>query len=278
MYPKVAMPVAALPTGRVGAKGSAAKLLAEEGATKPSSEMDALLARVKARQQAKEPGAVAVGNTPADILRARGVRVPPVIPPAAAAAAAGGVATGAVAAASTTGEAATVPPVTAPTQSLVPPAAPTSAATTFAAPGISKPPPAPAKPPSEVDALREHVRARQKAAEAALPQDPRSRLSRHLQKRGFRIQDVPGDNNCQFHAIADQLAQSGVPGWDATKLRNKAVAWLSSNGDRAMDDGAIGERFLLKDSVGVDDWGQCALLLALSEPEQLKPLRHCPSP
>ena len=25
------------------------------------------------------------------------------------------------------------------------------------------------------------------------------------QVRGFKIKDVPGDNNCQFHALADQL-------------------------------------------------------------------------
>ncbi len=25
--------------------------------------------------------------------------------------------------------------------------------------------------------------------------------------RGFKIKDVPGDNNCQFHALADQLEQ-----------------------------------------------------------------------
>ena len=56
-------------------------------------------------------------------------------------------------------------------------------------------------------ALRERVKAREKEAERNLPQDPRSRLGRHLGMRGFKIKDVPGDNNCQFHAIADQLEQ-----------------------------------------------------------------------
>ena len=86
------------------------------------------------------------------------------------------------------------------------------------------------------------------------PQDPRSRLTRHLQTRGFKIKDVPGDNNCQFHALADQLQLAGVPGWTALKLRQKAVAWLRDNGDRPMDDGKVGERTLLKDFVGVDNW------------------------
>ena len=57
-------------------------------------------------------------------------------------------------------------------------------------------------------ALRDRVnKAREKEAEKRLPQDPRSRLARHLGVRGFKIKDVPGDNNCQFHAIADQLEQ-----------------------------------------------------------------------
>ena len=39
------------------------------------------------------------------------------------------------------------------------------------------------------------------------PQDNRSRLTRHLFIHGFTIKNVPGDNNCQFHALADQLDQ-----------------------------------------------------------------------
>jgi len=115
---------------------------------------------------------------------------------------------------------------------------------------------APAQPSAEVAALRERVKARQKANQAPLPMDPRSCLQRHLKLRGFQIKDVPGDNNCQFHAIADQLEQVGYGGWTALKLRQKAVQWLKSNGDRAMDDGKVGERFLLKDSVGVDNWSK----------------------
>ena len=46
----------------------------------------------------------------------------------------------------------------------------------------------------------------------------------------------------------------GVTGWTALKLRQKAVAWLNKNGDRPMDDGKVGQRTLLKDSVGVDSW------------------------
>jgi hypothetical protein len=67
---------------------------------------------------------------------------------------------------------------------------------------------------------------------------------------------VPGDNNCQFHALADQLKLAGIPGWDATKLRKKAVQWLKENGSRPMDDGKVGAQTKLKDSVGVEHWGR----------------------
>ena len=28
--------------------------------------------------------------------------------------------------------------------------------------------------------------------------------------RGFHVKDVKSDNNCQFHALADQLAHVGI--------------------------------------------------------------------
>ena len=86
------------------------------------------------------------------------------------------------------------------------------------------------------------------------PQDHRSRLQRHMAVRGFQIKDVPGDNNCQFHALADQLEQVGVSGFTAGKLRKLTVSWLQENGDRPMDNGKVGERTLLRDSVGVENW------------------------
>ena len=70
----------------------------------------------------------------------------------------------------------------------------------------------------------------------------RERLQRHMALRGFRIKDVPGDNNCQFHALADQLEQVGVSGFTAGKLRKLTVSWLQENGDRPMDNGKVGER------------------------------------
>ena len=116
-----------------------------------------------------------------------------------------------------------------------------------------RPLPAEGKAAAEEEALRARM-AKARQAKKNEPQDPRSRLTRHLGMRGFTIKDVPGDNNCQFHAIADQLAQVGIRGWDAMKLRQKTVAWLKQNGDRPMDDGKVGEATLLKDFVGVGSW------------------------
>jgi len=73
--------------------------------------------------------------------------------------------------------------------------------------------------------------------------------------RGFRVKEVPADNNCQFHALIDQFEQQGIgSGLTAHSLREKAVQWLSANGDMPMDDGTMGEHSLLKDSVGADNW------------------------
>ena len=49
--------------------------------------------------------------------------------------------------------------------------------------------------------------------------------------RGFKIKDVPGDNNCQFHALTDQLEQLGISGWSAISMRKKTVQWLRENGE-----------------------------------------------
>lgn len=81
-----------------------------------------------------------------------------------------------------------------------------------------------------------------------------SRLQRHLALQGLAVHDVPGDNNCQFHALADQLEWIGIEGWDARTLRREIVNWLEANGDRPMDDGKVGERTTLKDAVGAEDW------------------------
>ena len=49
--------------------------------------------------------------------------------------------------------------------------------------------------------------------------------------------------------------QVGIGGWNAQRLRVKTVQWLQDNGARPMDDGgAPGERTLLRDSVGVENW------------------------
>lgn len=90
---------------------------------------------------------------------------------------------------------------------------------------------------------------------APTTQDQRLRLRHHLELRGFVEEPVPGDGNCQFHALVDQLQQNGVPPISAKALRAKAVQWLEQNANRPMDDGtSAGGTSTLKESIGVDDW------------------------
>lgn len=86
------------------------------------------------------------------------------------------------------------------------------------------------------------------------PLDALTILSLHLSNYNLLIKNVPGDNNCQFHAIADQLNQINIKDWNDITLRKKAVKWLNDNRDRPMDNGKIGKQTFLKDAVGIDDW------------------------
>jgi len=94
------------------------------------------------------------------------------------------------------------------------------------------------------------------ARPAPTTQNQRERLRHHLALRGFVEQPVPGDGNCQFHALVDQLEQNGVGGVDHKSLRAKAVQWLKANAKRAMDDGSAGGVTTLRDSIGVEDWSK----------------------
>lgn len=86
------------------------------------------------------------------------------------------------------------------------------------------------------------------------PLDALTILQMHLKLYNRDIVDVPGDNNCQFHAIADQLKRIGILGWTDRQLRQKAVEWLNNNEIKEMDDNKIGERTLLRDAVGIVNW------------------------
>lgn len=86
------------------------------------------------------------------------------------------------------------------------------------------------------------------------PLDALSILKKHLTDRNLQLFDVPGDNNCQFHAIAHQLHNIGIKDWTALSLRKSAVKWLTENANVAMDDSKIGETTVLKDAIGVHNW------------------------
>ena len=48
---------------------------------------------------------------------------------------------------------------------------------------------------------------------------------------------VPGDNNCHFHALADQLNKRNpqLPPTDALTVRSECVDWLEANANRYME-------------------------------------------
>jgi len=84
--------------------------------------------------------------------------------------------------------------------------------------------------------------------------EARFRLQKNLDQWGYEEHAVPGDNNCQFHAVADQLEQNGDKGWHARGLRDLVCEWLREAGDRTMDEDGLGEHTTLKDACGVLDW------------------------
>ena len=108
-----------------------------------------------------------------------------------------------------------------------------------------------------------------------------ARLNANLEPWGLEEEDVPGDNNCLFHALVLQLGRVGLYAGDAKSLRESLVAWMSTNPDFKIDEaGAQGEAASLKDFVGSDEqweayllkmgahgkqWGDHLVLVAASE-------------
>lgn len=90
-------------------------------------------------------------------------------------------------------------------------------------------------------------------------------LDSNLANRGLRRSDVPGDNNCQFHAMAHQLQAAGLGKWTAQQLRMKAVAWLDEHRD-ALDTESVPNWDVYLREMNQHDrtWGDEATLLALS--------------
>ena len=103
------------------------------------------------------------------------------------------------------------------------------------------------------DDLSDHIKLKY-IDEKGNPLDALTILQMHLRLYKRDIVDVPGDNNCQFHAITDQFKRIGILGWTDRQLRIKAVKWLNNNELREMDDSKIGKRTILRDAIGVIDW------------------------
>merc|ERR1712028_149428 len=101
-----------------------------------------------------------------------------------------------------------------------------------AAPAPPPPPPpqAPPPPPSAPPPANDMELAIQLSlADQRGVNTKKDTLERNLARKGFKEQPVPGDNNCQFHALARQLEQNGQPGWNALSLRGTIVNWLLTN-------------------------------------------------
>lgn len=109
-----------------------------------------------------------------------------------------------------------------------------------------------ASPVDNADDLERAIAA--SLEEANSVDEARFRLQKNLDQWGYQEYAVPGDNNCQFHAVADQLDQNGDKGWHARSLRERVCEWLREAGDRTMDEDGLGERTTLKDACGVLDW------------------------
>jgi len=90
--------------------------------------------------------------------------------------------------------------------------------------------------------------------EVRLIEENKQRLHHNLATWGFEERPVPGDNNCQFHAIADQLNQLGLNSWNALSVRVRICEWLHESGAKEMDDGSVGGATTLQDAVGVANW------------------------
>ena len=64
-----------------------------------------------------------------------------------------------------------------------------------------------------------HVDALRPRKSESKPLDKRAALEANMRARGFKIVDVPGDNNCQFHAVADQLEQVMIDSRKAHEMK-----------------------------------------------------------
>ena len=85
-----------------------------------------------------------------------------------------------------------------------------------------------------------------------------ARLNKKLKQEGLKPWSVPGDGNCQFHALVDQLTQNGVKDgdklWTHVRLRKHLCKWLRDNQNRLMDNGEKGEKTtLMIATIGCDD-------------------------
>ena len=81
----------------------------------------------------------------------------------------------------------------------------------------------------------------------------------YLRRYKIREYNVPGDGNCQYHAIVHQLKYYNISDVTHNELRSKVVDFLKTNRDVQMDDGSKGDKVTLMEASGIfnkDEWGK----------------------
>ena len=73
---------------------------------------------------------------------------------------------------------------------------------------------------------------------------------------GAIIQEVPGDGDCLFHAIVDQLLRRYGIRTDAETLRRDCVQWLEDNAAMPMADGRTLSEHILAEFNGTRTWAE----------------------
>ena len=73
---------------------------------------------------------------------------------------------------------------------------------------------------------------------------------------GAIIQEVPGDGDCLFHAIVDQLLRRYNIHTDAETLRRDCVQWLDENAAMPMADGRALSEHILAEFNGTRTWDE----------------------
>ena len=136
------------------------------------------------------------------------------------------------------------------------------------------------EPPTPTDSLPGAVHHQASRGSVGVPDAERTPLSvdeeripgqlqldANLANLGLRRVEVPGDGDCQFHAMSDQLRRAALGDWNARQLRMKAVKWLGENREKfteCLDRGRYPDFDAYLRQMNQHEWGDELTLRALS--------------